>query len=549
MKDQSITMSNKNEKLLPLIKETKTNENTIIRYPVNWVRKIPQFKKEKIKANFFENLGIILLNNQNKIIDKFLNSLNSLEYAKKLELEDIELLFEYLEKNPKFSLGDMLENLILISERGEKLNLLKETSLNTRKEALIQRLQNIRGLPHMDHRILDIIHNRIIFEPYDIESDEIEMILDKLDFKWKITARSPHYPLKSILIEGTPQNEDDSIFTRSEKEEKRIESMVPVKLSLFNKIVFKKMIVDRVEVENKKFKEFQDLVEKYCEEKRYNLEWNKIQPIITNQNDRQVHRFSNGFEKEIGEKHMWRYLYGEMEGFIVKRYIDGWVLSSTVISVGEEIKPYWICITPIIDVQSVLKDFNDTIEHLYNIPKKELYWDYTPPPMFDDRIEKELDKSGRIICLLCETDLTAKIYKNPTIISEYVCECGAIIGIKLKFGVYRETFFFENEFKMKEFFQKIDKNTLSQKILRKIENLELKELRDQILVINGNFEIELRKIIFDTDTFTILRFHDDFINNLLGNFKDIADKNLFNLLKKELFLEIVLEEMEEIFKV
>jgi len=196
----------------------------------------------------------------------------------------------------------------------------------------------------------------------------------------------------------------------------------------------------------------------------------------------------------------------------------------------------------------VLKNFNDTIEYLHNIPKKELYWEFTPPPMFDDRIEKELG-NGRIFCLLCETDLTAKIYKNPTIISEYVCECGAVIGIELKFGTYRETYFFENEFKMKEFFQKSDKNTLSQKILRKIENLELKELKDQNLVINGNFEIELRKIIFDTDTFTILRFHDDFINNLLGNFKDISDKNLFNLLKKELFLEIVLEEMEAIFEV
>ena len=489
------------------------------------------------------------MNNQNKIIDKFLNSLNFLECAKKLELEDIELLFEYLEKNPKFSLGDMLENLILISERGDKLNQLKETSLNTHKEALIQRLQNIRGLPHMDHRILDITHHKIIFEPYDIESDEIEMILNKLNFKWKITARSSYYPLKSILIEGTPKNEDDNIFTRSEKEEKRIESMVPVKLSLLEKNAFKKMIVDRVEIENKKFKEFQDLVERYCKENRHNLEWNKIQPIITTQKGKQILHFINGFDKKIGEKHMWRYLYGEMAGFRVERYIDGWVLSPTVISVDEESKPDRICITPIIDVQSMLKRFNNAIEYLHNIPKKELYWEYTPPPMFDDRIKKEIGKSGRINCFLCETDLTAKIYKNHTIVSKHVCKCGAIIGIELKFGTYMQTYFFENEFKMKEFFQTADKYILSQKILIEIENLELNELRDQILVINGKFEIEIRKIEFDTDTFTILRFNDDFIENLLGNFKGIADKKLFNLLEKELFLEIVLEEMEVIFKV
>lgn len=273
-----------------------------------------------------------------------------------------------------------------LKEKGFELNK-RDKNYRENHSAIFSRIRNafekIDFKEHIkDHLKIDPMHQRIILEPYGpIRIKELAKLQTILELEWKISSMSSHSPLKTLRIFGETIDEIDNIFTRSELEDNRFKNMEPV--------------------------EFRD------------------------------NEFFIDFLRErikISVPNGW---FGYTE---VERYLDGWAISY-FIEYTEFLKTFSNNPSIVIINKSKSLEWHENtlkrvIKYLGSCSKEQLSGYDSPPPMFRDRLEQEIDQNI-LKCPKCNESFTYQLYSLRDIVSEFQCECGEKIPIEYRFGYYR----------------------------------------------------------------------------------------------------------------
>lgn len=239
-----------------------------------------------------------------------------------------------------------------------------------------------------DHLKIDHEHQQIIIEPYSpILISDLAKLDSLLELEWKITSMSPYYPLRTLKIYGTPKDKIDNIFTRSKIEDKRLYNMTlrPFEKSTMDSWL--KFIKEKLGCIKKEF----------CNDWFYYID--------------------------------------------IKRYIDGW----TIDIFRENIKYYEYYSlksdNPILYIHKSIdyykKRINKIVSKLSKTSKENLCCFDTPPPLFRDRLDKEIPIGVSLNCPKCEVNFIYLLYSLPQIVDIYKCECGLEIPVEFSFGYYK----------------------------------------------------------------------------------------------------------------